>query len=156
EGDDLYRRSLYTFRKRTVSHPTLATFDAPSWEICQAKRGTTNTPLQSLALLNDTTYAEAAAHLAQRMQDEAGSDLREQLRLGFELATSRQPAEAEQAALARSYQQYEAYYGEHPDDVTALLAHGGSPIPEDRRTPKLAALTAVATVLLNLDETVSR
>ena len=156
EGDDLYRRSLYTFRKRTVSHPTLATFDAPSWEICQAKRGTTNTPLQSLALLNDTTYAEAAAHLAERMQDEAGSDLREQLRLGFELATSRQPAEAEQAALARSYQQYEAYYGEHPDDVTALLAHGGSPIPEDRRTPKLAALTAVATVLLNLDETVSR
>ncbi len=156
EGDNLYRRSLYTFRKRTVSHPTLSTFDAPSWEICQAKRGTTNTPLQSLALLNDTTYAEAAAHLAVRMEDEAGSDRPSQLRLGFLLATSRLPTETEAAALTRGYATYLAHYRDHTADVTALLSHGGSPIAEDRRTPELAALTAVATVILNLDETVSR
>lgn len=158
EGDDLYRRSLYTFRKRTVSHPTLATFDAPSWEICQAKRGTTNTPLQSLALLNDTTYAEAAAHLAVRMQgeEEGDGDLAEQIGRGFLLTTSRLPEVAEQTSLTRGYGHYLDYYREHPDDVTALLSHGGSPIPADQHTPELAALTAVAAVLLNLDETVSR
>jgi hypothetical protein len=72
KGANLYRRSLYIFRKRTVPHPILATFDAPSREICQVKRQRTNTPLQALALLNDITYVEAARHLAQRLLKEGG------------------------------------------------------------------------------------
>jgi hypothetical protein len=156
EGEDLYRRSLYTFRKRTVSHPTLATFDAPSWEICQAKRGTTNTPLQSLALLNDTTYVEAAAHLAMRMQEAAPEDVARGIAEGFLLATSRRPLEAEGVALLSGYDDYLAYYSENPGDASVLLTHGGSPVAEERRTPELAALAAVAAVILNLDETLSR
>ena len=72
-GDDLYRRSLYVYRKRTVPHPSMATFDAPSWEICQVKRARTNTPLQALALLNDVTYVEAARKFAERMLTEGGT-----------------------------------------------------------------------------------
>ncbi len=67
KGPNLYRRSLYTYRKRTVPHATTSTFDAPSWEICQVKRARTNTPLQALALLNDTTYVEASRKLGERM-----------------------------------------------------------------------------------------
>ena len=156
EGEDLYRRSLYTFRKRTVSHPTLATFDAPSWEICQATRGTTNTPLQSLALLNDTTYAEAAAHLAVRMHEAAADEIAQGVTFGFTLATSRMPRETELQTLLAGYDQYLTYYRGHEAEAAALLSHGGSPIGEERRSPELAALAAVATVMLNLDEAVSR
>ena len=70
-GPNLYRRSLYVYRKRTVPHPAMATFDAPSREICQVKRARTNTPLQALELLNDVTYVEAATHLAQ-LDDDRG------------------------------------------------------------------------------------
>ena len=72
KGENLYRRSLYVYRKRTVPHPAMATFDAPSREICQVKRARTNTPLQALELLNDVTYVEAANHLARRMLTEGG------------------------------------------------------------------------------------
>lgn len=155
EGDDLYRRSLYTFRKRTVSHPTLSTFDAPSWELCQAKRGTTNTPLQALALLNDTTYAEAAAHLAVRMQAAAAGATEQGVQAGFLWATSREPTAEECQALLASYDHYLGYYRAHPTDAEAVLGHGGSPIPADQRSAELAAYAAVATVILNLDETIS-
>ena len=90
-GDDLYRRSLYMYRKRTVPHPSMATFDAPSWEICQVKRARTNTPLQALALLNDVTYMEAARKFAERMLTEGGSSADSQLTFAFRLATSRAP-----------------------------------------------------------------
>src|SRR6185312_5920985 len=90
-GDDLYRRSLYTYRKRTVPHPSMATFDAPSWEICQVKRARTNTPLQALALLNDVTYMEAARKFAERMLTEGGKTPDARLAFAFRLATSRAP-----------------------------------------------------------------
>ena len=76
KGPNLYRRSLYVYRKRTVPHPALATFDAPSREICQVKRPRTNTPLQALELLNDVTYVEAARQLAQLALDDGGSSAR--------------------------------------------------------------------------------
>ncbi len=156
EGADLYRRSLYTFRKRTVSHPTLATFDAPSWEICQAKRGTTNTPLQALALLNDVTYIEAAIHLGVRMQTEVSQSNRASIQHGFLLATLREPNENELATLEAGYSKYFDFYQQQPEAARQFLSHGKAQVSDEMKTPKLAALAAVAAVLLNLDETITK
>ena len=103
-GEDLYRRSLYTYRKRTVLHPTLSTFDAPSWEVCALKRPSTNTPLQALALLNDVTYAEAARKLAERMVVEGGSTLDDRICYAFQLATARRPTDAELKTLSSGFE----------------------------------------------------
>ncbi len=90
-GDDLYRRSMYTFWKRTSSPPSLVTFDAPDREKCTARRLPTNTPLQALVLLNDPTYVEAARALAQRALLEGGKDPARRIRYAFRLATARLP-----------------------------------------------------------------
>ncbi len=155
-GDDLYRRSLYTHRKRTVPHPTLTTFDAPSFEYCLARRGRTNTPLQALALLNDTTYVEAARHLAQRMVTEVDGDARARLAYGFRLATGRNPTESELNSLQLGYDRYEEKYASDPEASQALVSNGESPVPGDIPAATLAAYTPVAGVLLNLDETLTR
>jgi hypothetical protein len=155
-GPNLYRRSIYTFRKRTVPHPTLATFDAPSFEICQIKRSLTNTPLQSLALLNDVTYVEAARVFAERMLREGGADSAARLAHGFRLATGRAPKEAEQAELVASLARFEKSFAEHPDEAKQLIAHGEAPRTASVDDASLAAHTAVAAILLNLDETITK
>src|SRR5262249_25397856 len=96
-GKDLYRRSLYTFWKRTVPPPSLSTFDAPDREKCTARRTPTNTPLQALVLMNDPTYIEAARALAARALTEAGNDTRSRLAYAFRLATARVPSTQEVA-----------------------------------------------------------
>src|SRR4029077_707722 len=88
-GNDLYRRSMYTFWKRTAPPPSLVAFDAPDREKCTAGRGVTNTPLQALVLMNDPTYVEASRTLAQRMILEAGADPSKRLQFAFRLATGR-------------------------------------------------------------------
>ncbi|MEZ6063992.1 MAG: DUF1553 domain-containing protein, partial [Planctomycetaceae bacterium] len=155
-GDGLYRRSLYTYRKRTVSHPTLATFDAPSWEICQVKRGRTNTPLQSLALLNDVTYVEAARQLATRMIQSGGDMAESQIARGFELTLLRKPSADELTQLAGSFDQYTEYYETEPAAAKELIHIGDSAVADEIPATRLAAMTAVASVLLNLDETITR
>jgi hypothetical protein len=155
-GPNLYRRSIYTFRKRTVPHPTLATFDAPSFEICQVKRSLTNTPLQSLALLNDVTYVEAARVLAERMLLEGGKDSASRLAYGFRLATGRIPRDEEQAQLAASLDRFEKSFAEHPDEAKQLISHGEAPRAASVEDLSLAAHTAVAAILLNLDETITK
>jgi mono/diheme cytochrome c family protein len=154
--ENLYRRSIYTFRKRTVSHPTLGTFDAPSWELCQAKRALTNTPLQALALLNDTTYVEAARHLASRMMAEGGSTLEDQLRCGYLLVAQRAPNATELSTLAAGYARYLAYYEQHTAAAVEYLSQGISQLPEDQKTPEMAAMSTVAAILLNLDEAITK
>jgi len=156
EGEKLYRRSLYVYRKRTVAHPTLSTFDAPSWEICQVKRETTNTPLQSLALLNDTTYVEAARKLAERMLNEGGDNAADRLAYAFRLSTGRFPNTAESSALQNSLAAYQVAYQENESAATEYLSHGESPIAVAAKPAELAAYAAVASVILNLDETVSK
>lgn len=161
-GDDLYRRSLYTYRKRTVSHPTVATFDAPTWETCQLKRPRTNTPLQSLALLNDVTYVEAARKLAERMLSEPNHAEGEEaspsgaIRYGFFLLTLRQPSESELEVLLQGHQAYSQYYAGNADDAGKLLATGESKIDPTLPQVELAAMTAVASVLMNLDEAITK
>src|SRR5207248_1280162 len=102
-GKDLYRRSMYTFWKRTSPPPSLNTFDAPDREKCTGRRARTNTPLQALVLLNDPTYVEAARALAQRMIGEAGRDPASRINFAFRLATARPPTASEIQILRRAY-----------------------------------------------------
>lgn len=156
EGPALYRRSLYTFRKRTVPHPTLATFDAPTFEICQMKRARTNTPLQALALLNDPTYVEAARHLASRMIAEGGPGAQERLRYGFRLATGRWPNDQENEVLQGAIADFMGTYQAAPDDAKAFVANGKSAVDANANLVELAAYMGVARIVLSLDETITR
>ncbi len=156
EGDDLYRRSLYTYRKRTVPPPMLTTFDAPSWELCWVRRGRTNTPLQSLALLNDETYVEAARSLATRMLLDGGDEPDARVAYGFRSATGRVPSDREQDVLVSGLKNYVATYSADTKAAEALLSHGELAVPDDMPKGELAAYTALASVILNLDETITR
>jgi len=155
-GDDLYRRSLYIYRKRTVPHPSLATFDAPSWEICQVKRARTNTPLQSLALLNDVVYVEAARKLAERMIRDGGNRGDDRLIFAFRLATGRRPTERELIVLRNGLDKQLARYRLEPNAAEQLVTQGESPRATGIDVVELAAHTAMASVILNLDEAVSK
>src|SRR4051812_30703372 len=110
QGRDLYRRSMYTFWKRTVPPAALATFDAPDREKCTSRRLTTNTPLQALVLLNDPTYLEAARVLAERAMQQAGSDPQARLRFVFREVTARRPTRAETALLLDLLQRRRDHY----------------------------------------------
>lgn len=156
EGEDLYRRSLYTNRKRTVPHTTMSTFDAPSFEVCTVQRAITNTPLQSLALLNDVTYVEASRKLAERMLRDGGDDARSRVRYGFRLATGRLPDEKETSVLEVALTRYLETYRADESAAKELLRHGKSSNAEELDTPVLAAYAVLASVLLNLDETISK
>ena len=104
-GDDLYRRSLYTFWKRTVPHPTMTVFDAPDREFCIVRRSTTNTPLQALTLLNDPIFVEAARKLAERAIHEGGASPADRLAFAFRLATGRAPDSVEMQILQKTFDQ---------------------------------------------------
>jgi hypothetical protein len=156
KGANLYRRSLYIYRKRTVPHPALTTFDAPSREVCQVKRPRTNTPLQALELLNDVTYVEAARKLAQLMLTEGGGTPEERLTYAFRRATARAPGAAERAALLRGLERYRQTFQADKDAAARLIRHGDSPPDAGLDPAELAAYTAAAGVILNLDETVTK
>lgn len=156
KGDDLYRRSLYVYRKRTVPHPSMATFDAPSWEICQVKRARTNTPLQSLALLNDVVYVEAARKLAERMIVEGGATAGDRLTFAFRLCTGRPPTQKELEVLRAGLEKHLARFREKPSAAVKLVSEGESPRAAGIDPVELAAHAVMASVLLNLDEAVSK
>ncbi len=156
KGDELYRRSLYTFWKRTVPHPTLATFDAPDREVCVARRLKTNTPLQALASMNDTVALEAARKLAERMLIEGGRNSSDQIRFAFQLATARKPNSSEEKELSKLLEARLAFYKKNQDAAKDFLAPGASPRNESIDAAKLAAYANVASLILNLDETITR
>jgi hypothetical protein len=155
KGDKLYRRSLYVYRKRTVPHPAMATFDAPSRETCQVKRARTNTPLQALELLNDITYVEAAAHLARLMMAEGGRSPQERVRYAFRRATSRSPSPAELQIIVRGLNRYRESFQAHPELASQWMQQGPGPVLPGLETVELAAYIATASVILNLDETIT-
>jgi hypothetical protein len=154
-GKDLYRRTMYTFWKRTAPPPTLATFDAPDRETCTVRRTRTNTPLQALVLLNDPTYVEASRKLAERMMLEARST-EERIVFAFRLATARLPTAKETAILTRILDKQLTAFEDDPQSALKLLAVGESPRNERLRPAELAAWAIVASVILNLDETVTK
>ncbi len=155
KGAPLYRRSLYVYRKRTVPHPVMATFDAPSREVCQVKRPRTNTPLQALELLNDLTYVEAARQLAQHAIEEAGATDTERLVYAFRRALARLPSAAELELLLRGLKRYQAVYRADPAAARELIGNGDSPADSSIDPGVLAAYMASAGVILNLDETIT-
>jgi len=155
-GADLYRRTMYTFWKRSSPPPTLSTFDAPDRETCTVRRARTNTPLQALVLLNDPTYVEASRKLAERLMTEGGTSTADRITLGFKLVTARKPTPKEQSILQRIYDQQLASYTKNTEAAEKLLKVGESPRNEKLNSSELAAWTMVASTLLNLDETVTR
>ncbi len=155
-GKDLYRRGMYTLWKRTVPPASLATFDAPSREKCTARRGQTNTPLQALALLNDPTYVEAARALAQRALLEGGKNEKSRLAYAFRLATARSPTGKEIDVLRKLLDGRREAFRKDRQAAVKLLGVGES--TRDRRLDPAehAAWATVASVILNLDETITK
>jgi len=154
-GADLYRRTMYTFWKRTAPPPSLMTFDAPDRETCTVRRARTNTPLQALVLMNDPTYVEAARHLAERVLRERSVDQDRTEHL-FKVTLSRGPSAKEQAAVAQMLERLKARYAAQPTEAEKLLKVGESPRDERFSQADAAAWTMVTSAILNLDEFVNR
>jgi hypothetical protein len=155
-GADLYRRSMYTFWKRTVPPATLATFDAPDREKCVARRAVTNTPLQALVTLNDPTYIEAARALAERVLRDSGKDASHRIAFAFRLATARKPSLQETKVLRELLTQQLALYRGNVAAAEKLLTVGESKPDAKLERSELAAWTVVASTILNLDETITK
>ena len=151
-GADLYRRGLYVYWKRSLPHPSLATFDAPSRELCTDRRPRTNTPLQALVLLNDPIYVEAARGLAHRIMQEGGTSATDRLHFAFGLCLSRAPTPEEAKLLLTLYQRQVDRFQANRAAAEQLLAVGAKPRPADLDPVELAAWTTLANALFNLDE----
>jgi hypothetical protein len=155
-GDDLYRRSMYTYWKRSVPNPAMLAFDAPFRETCSVRRTRTNTPLQALNLMNDPTYVEAARLLAVRMLREGGSSSESQVTLGFRLVLSRAPRAAELKILTSACDHAVQEFREDAAGTEELLKVGATSAAFDGDRSTLAAMTIVASTILNLDEAVMK
>ena len=155
-GDKLYRRSMYTFWKRTAPPPALAAFDAPDREKCVARRARTNTPLQALVLMNDPQFVEAARALALRAWKEGGAGVDGRLRRTFMLVTGRAPDAGEMRVLRELLRDQLAHYAARPKEAGELVTVGESAVPEEVNRTELAAWTMVASAVMNLDEAVTK
>ncbi|MEX2567653.1 MAG: DUF1553 domain-containing protein, partial [Cyclobacteriaceae bacterium] len=142
EGEDRYRRAVYTYWKRTNPYPSMVTFDNPSREVCTSRRIRTNTPLQSLVLLNDPAYVETATAFAKRIQADGSENIPASIEKHLQLITAKPPEEEKVKVLVELYRESLAYYQEEK--------------PELDEDPQLAALRLVSNAMLNLDEFVTR
>jgi hypothetical protein len=156
EGDDLWRRSVYTYWKRTAPPPAMVTFDAPTREYCVVRRGRSSTPLQALVLLNDETFTEAARRLAERMIHEGGSEPSKRIAAGFRLATSRAPQPSEIDVLRAGLERRLTAYQHDRAAAAKLLSTGQAARDASLDAAELAAYTTVASVFLNLDEVITK
>jgi hypothetical protein len=155
-GPGQYRRGLYTHWQRTLLHPALLAFDAPSREMCTARRPVSNTPQAALALLNDPSQVEAARVLAGRALREGGADDDGRLSWLWRRVLSRPPAPEEAAVLAALLAKHRREFAADPDAARRLVAVGRAPADPDVDPDALAAWTSVARAVLNLDETITR
>ena len=153
--DGLYRRSMYTFWKRTCPPPGMATFDAPDRETCVVRRARTNTPLQALVLLNDPTYVEAARKLAERVLLASDNDAA-RIELAFRIVLSRFPDNSEQSTLQEMLAKARTHFTTTPTAAAEFLSIGASPRDTSLNPVDLAAWSAVMNVILNLDECISK
>lgn len=155
-GDDLYRRGMYTFWKRTCPPVQLSTFDAPDRETCVVRRARTNTPLQALIVLNDPTYVEAARHLAARELLDATITPADLVVRVFRRVLARAPSSEETRVLVELAAAQVDHFQAHPELARQLLAVGEASSPSELDSAKLAGWTMVASTILNLDETLTR
>lgn len=153
-GSNLYRRGLYTIWKRSSPPPSMNSFDASNKYVCIVKRQSTNTPLQALVLLNDPQYVEASRVLAERMIREGGTQLKQQIRFGFRAMTSRNPDARESEILEGLYQAEFQEFKNSPAAADSLLRTGAYKRDRSLSEVQLAALTVVASTLMNYDEAV--
>jgi hypothetical protein len=149
QGDDRYRRGLYTFVRRTSPYPSMTVFDAPSREFCTVRRVRTNTPLQALTTLNDPVFFEAAQALARRIIQQAGPAPEDRATLAFRLCTGRKPKPNELREILESYNKNLETFRQHPE--LAAKVDGAA-----ANEPGAAAWTMVSNSLLNLDETMTK
>ena len=153
-GNDLYRRSLYTFWKRIQPPPNMITFDAASRNECTVRRQQTSTPLQALVLLNDPQFVEAARVFGERMMEEGGASLVDRITYGFRWATSRMPDEDEIGLLTAFFEEERNRFAQKPDHADALLTVGEYSAGRNHDPIEWAAYTTVASTLLNLSESI--
>ena len=154
KGTDLYRRSVYTFWRRSVAPTTL--FDTASRQTCTVRQTRTNTPLQALTLWNDVTYVEAARLLAERAMNEGGKTAPERLRWMFRLVTARQPRAEEEQVLRNAHERLRKRYEASRDEAVKLLSAGEKARDVKLDVAELAAYSGIASLVLNLDEVLSK
>jgi hypothetical protein len=156
DGNDLYRRSLYTFWKRAVPPPTMMNFDSAGREACVVRENRTNTPLQALNLMNDVTFVEASRKMAERMMLEGGVTPAERVSYGYRLATAREPDSPRKEILVNAYQYNLDNYKTNRKAALSLVAQGDSNREAVLDLPELASYTMVANLILNLDEVITK
>jgi hypothetical protein len=154
KGADLYRRSLYTYWKRTVPPPYMMNFDSPNREQCAVFENRTNSPLQALNLMNDVTFVEAARKLGERMMMEGGAGARERIAYGYALVLSRTPGPRQAEILTRALERFTAEFASNRAAAAAYLKTGESAARSDLDAAELAAYASVASLILNMDEAV--
>ncbi|MCA9070304.1 MAG: DUF1553 domain-containing protein, partial [Planctomycetaceae bacterium] len=155
-GESLYRRSLYTFWKRTIGPPGLLSFDASTRETCRVRPTRTNTPLQSLNLMNDVIFVESSRKLAARAMTEGGDSSTSRLSYLFRLVLSRPPTPQELAILKDALSSHLQRYQGDSSAAKKLLAIGESPTDSQLDPSEQAAFATLASMILNLDEAVTR
>ena len=155
-GGDKWRRGLYTQWRRSLPYPSMATFDAPSRNVCTIRRVNTNTPLQALVTLNDPVYVEAAQAFGRRVLSEGGESVEEQVTYAFRLVLARSPYDAEQKRLIELYNTVLADYQADMESAKEISTMPLGSLPESMDVAEAAAWTIVGNVLLNLDETLAK
>ena len=156
KGEKLYRRTMYSYWKRSVPNPAMLAFDAPFRESCVVRRSRTNTPMQALNMMNDPTYVEAAEFLARRMIREGGNEPDARITHGMRLLLGRAPNPTELKHLNAALSRYLKDFKAHIDDAAKLLANGDAVMSDAPAETELAAYAMLAGLLLNLDETLTR
>ena len=156
KGEGLYRRRLYTYWKRTIAPPSMINFDAATREVCSVRESRTNTPLQALNLMNDVAYLEAARKLAERVLHEGGPTDLDRFDFAVMTVLARPSKTGEVATLQTALRRFRARYEAKPADAEAYLNQGESPRDPSILAPELAAWTTIASLLLNLDETITK
>jgi hypothetical protein len=151
EGEDQYRRAVYTFNKRTAGYPSMMTFDGEQRDLCNARRIRTNTPLQALVTLNDSAYLDMARHFASRMKKEAGDDTRQQIEKGYELMLYKAMPAEKLKVFTDLYNEALREFNGEPAKAKELMA-----VNTERADAATAALIVVANAMLNLDEVIMK
>ena len=152
DGEDQYRRGIYTNWRRSNPYPSMATFDAPTREACILRRPRTNTPLQALVTLNDPVYIEASQALARRLIKEGGATPTDRVRYAFKVCLARDPSESELNRLVKLQAQAKEQFAAKPTEAASIATKPIGPAPQGVEVPDLAAWTIVSNVMLNLDE----